>query len=509
MKNKLNQLILAFGAAKLLLHFLTNTNYGLHRDEFLYFDEGQNLAWGFMEVPPFTPFIGALADLLGGSVFAIRLFPALAGTAIVLLAGFLVKELGGKKWAIVFTCLPLVLSVALCWSNTLFQPVTFNQLFWFLTAFWLVKIIKTEEKKYWYCLGITIGIGLLTKYSIVFYLIALLVAVLMTRHRKLFTTKYPYLAMVIALLIALPNILWQINHNFPVLAHMETLSQNQLVHINWGQYLNSQLTFHFASSVVWIAGLVALFKVEQLKNYRFLGIALILTVLLIGALSGKSYYTAGAFLILFPFGGLFLENLIQKPWIRYTSIAAFIALVLLFLPFSLPLLKMDKMLQYCAFMKDKLGMDAELRWEDGKYYALPQDMADMNGWEEMAQKVAQLYHSLPPERQKTCLLYGGAYAHAGSINYYRHKYNLPKVYSFNSSYIIWAPTEVQFDNQIMIDDTPQTSSNWFQHMVLVDSIQDPYAREKGYIYYRDSAKIDVVGAWREVVLDGKKQFNLR
>ncbi len=509
MGNPLNRLILSFGAAKLLLHFLTNTNYGLHRDEFLYFDEGQNLAWGFMEVPPFTPFIGTIADLLGGSVFAIRLFPALAGTAIVVIAGFIVKELGGKKWAIVFTCLPLLLSIALCWTNTLYQPVSFNQFFWFLSAYFLFKIVKTQETKYWYWLGITVGLGFMNKYSIVFYITALLIAFLLSKHRKVFKSRFPYIAFGIAFLIALPNILWQINHNFPVLEHMQTLSQNQLVHVNWGGYLWSQLTFHFASSFVWIAGLVTLFTIKKFKPFRFLGIAMLLTVLLIGALSGKSYYTAGAFLILFPFGGLYLENLIQKNWIRYTSLAVFLTVVLLFLPFSLPLLKMDHMLNYCAFMKENLGMESELRWEDGNYHALPQDMADMNGWEEMAQKVAQLYHGLPQNKKDSCLIYGGSYSHASSLNFYRKKYDLPRIHSFNSSYIIWAPTKVLFNNQIMVDDQLQTASSWFHNMTLVDSIQNPYAREEGYIYYRDSAKIDVVGAWEDIVRERKKTFNFR
>ncbi len=138
MKVKDQTLIYIFGGLKLLLHLLTNTNFGLHRDEYLYLDEGQHLAWGFFEVPPFTPFIGWLADLLGGSVFAIRLFPALAGVLIIVLACKLVQDLGGGRWAIIFTGMALLCSPALLGSNTLYQPVSFNQLFWFLSAWSLV-----------------------------------------------------------------------------------------------------------------------------------------------------------------------------------------------------------------------------------------------------------------------------------------------------------------------------------------------------------------------------------
>lgn len=510
MKNKLNLLIFIFGGIKLLVHFLTNTNYGLHRDEFLYFDEGRNLAWGFMEVPPLTPFIGKLADLLGGEIFAIRLFPALAGATIVILSGLLVKELGGKKWAVVFTCLALVLSPALLWTNTLFQPVSFNQLFWFLTAYCLIKIINLENKKYWYLLGISVGLGFFNKYSILFYVFGLIVAIGISKHRKIIATKNFFISICIATLIVLPNVFWQVNHNFPVMGHMQDLSQSQLVHINWIDYLISQISFHFASSVVWLSGLIGLFYMTKLKQYQFLGIALLSTVLLIGVLSGKDYYTAGAFLILFPFGGIALENVLTKQWMRFTSLVLFLIMAIPFLPYSLPVLKIDRMKKYCAFMKDNLGLTSVLRWEDGKYYELPQDMSDMNGWEELSQKVAKLYHNLPKEKKENCIIYGGGYAHASSLNYYKEKYELPRVHSFSSSYIMWVPEKVNFNNQILIDDNLQTTpSKWFQNMTLIDSIQNPNAREKGYIYYRENPKIDVISEWEKVVLEQKERYNLK
>ncbi len=510
MKNKLNVLIFTFGAIKLLIHFLTNTNYGLHRDEFLYLDEGKNLAWGFMEVPPLTPFIGKLADLLGGEIFTIRLFPALAGGLIVIVSGFLVKELGGKIWAVAFTCLALVLSPALLWTNTLFQPVSFNQLFWFLTAYFLIKIINTEKKKYWYLLGVSVGFGFLNKYSILFYVLGLIVAIAISHHRKIIRTKNFFIAICIATIIVLPNVIWQVYHNFPVMTHMQTLSQSQLIHINWPAYLSSQFSFHFASTVVWLSGFIGLFYISKLRKYQFLGVSLIFTVLLIGVLSGKDYYTAGAYLVLFPFGGIVLENVLNKQWMRLTSPGLFLILALPFLPYSLPILKIEKMKKYCTFMKDNLGVTSVLRWEDGNYYELPQDMSDMNGWEELSQKVAKLYHNLPKEKRENCMIYGGGYAHASSVNYYREKYKLPKVHSLSSSYIMWTPAEVNFNNQIMIDDNLQTSpSKWFRNMTLIDSIQNPNAREKGYIYYRENPKIDVILEWKKNVLEQKKQYNLK
>ena len=157
---------------KLLIHLLTNTNYSFHRDEFLYLAEGQHLSWGYMEVPPVIAVLGWLAQSLGGSLFMVRLLPALIGSLTVFLIGVMVRDLGGKKWAQIFACAAFILSPAFMRSNTLFQPVSFNQFCWFLSAFLIVRIIKTQDPKQWLYLGIAAGVGILTKYSIAFFFAA-------------------------------------------------------------------------------------------------------------------------------------------------------------------------------------------------------------------------------------------------------------------------------------------------------------------------------------------------
>ena len=149
-----------------------------------------------------------------------------------------------------------------------------------------------------------------------------------------------------------------------------------------------------------------------------------------------------------------------------------------------------------------------LRWEDDQYYDLPQDIADMHGWEELVQRTATIYHSLSPEEQKGCMIYGGSYGHAGAINYFREKYQLPRAYSMNGSYAFWTPDVVAFDKQIMIDDVKQEASQWFATMELVDSIRDENAREVGYIYWRVHPKIDLEQAWTDFVQERKTELGI-
>jgi len=503
------KIVFTLAIFKLLIHLLTNTNYSFHRDEFLYLAEGQHLSWGYMEVPPAIAVLGWLAQSLGGSLFMVRLLPALIGSLTVFLIGVMVRDLGGKKWAQIFACLAFILSPAFLRSNTLFQPVSFNQFCWFLSAFLIVRLIKTQDPKQWLYLGIAAGIGILTKYSIAFFFASFFISLLLTPHRKWLKTKYPYLALGIALLIALPNLIWQVQHNLPVVSHMAELSQSQLKNVQPLGFLLAQFRFHQVAAIIWLPGLLYLFFGSKLSAYRILGWTYLFIILSLLLLSGKSYYSLGAYAMLMAAGGVAVESFLENKHktLKYILLFVMVAATLPALPYGLPILRVDKMKQYCAFMKDRFGQEGPLYWEDGKIYPLPQDYADMHGWEEMVAKVADLYHSLSPAERKSCLIYGGSYGHAGPINYYRKKYDLPESYSFVGSFLTWIPDSVDFDRQIMIDDRLHEQSNWFHSMQLVDQIQNPNAREKGYIYYRTDPKIDVKKEWTEVVSERKRAYN--
>jgi hypothetical protein len=505
-QTKLTPLILSFALVKLLTHFLTNTHYGLHRDAYLYYEMRNHLDWGYLEVPPMIALLAKGAELLGGSIFAIRLFPALIGALTIFLAGVLVKELGGKKWAVVFTCGGLLLSPAFLWGNTLFQPVSFNQFFWFLSAYWLVKISKTDQPKYWYALGITAGIALLTKYSIAFYFTALFIGILFSPLRKWLLRPQPWLALLIALAIFTPNLIWQFQHNFPLIHHMRELAETQLVNIRPVDFILPQFLFHLAGIILWLSGLIYTLFHKEARPYRWAGWALLFTLILIGLASGKSYYTIGAYTVLFVFGGIALEKLIVRKSIRVLFLATYFLMTLPFIPYSLPVLKLSPMVEYCAFMKEKMGFDMFLRWEDGRYYPIPQDFADMHAWEEMVANVGKVYHSLTEEEKDRTQIFGGSYGHAGAINYFKKKYDLPGAVSFSSSFLLWAPDEADFDAQLMIDNYRISESEYFESVELLDSNETRFARDPGYIYLFSQPRSEVPGAWKRIVADLKKDF---
>ena len=502
-------IILVLCLIKLFIHLITNTNYSFHRDEYLYLALGKHLSWGYMEVLPVIAVLAKIIHIFGANIFITRLFPALVGCVTVFLLGVMVRDLGGKKWAQVFACLAFILSPAFLRSNTLFQPVSFNQFCWFLSAFFIVRLIKFQNVKYWYFLGLVAGMGLLTKYSIAFFYFGFLIAILLTPHRKWFKTKYPYIAAGIALIIFLPNLIWQYFHHFPIVSHMTELSQTQLKNVNIAGFLIDQFLSHHIVSIVWLLGLLFLFFSDRLKMYRVLAWIYLFIILFLIFLSGKSYYSMGAYTMLFAAGGVAVENFLERKsaYLKYLIIVLMLVATIPVIPYGLPVLRIEKMKQYCAFMKDNYNIVSPLYWEDGNIYSLPQDFADMHGWEELAQRVSEFYYSLPPDERKSCMIYGGGYSHASSLLYYKKKHNLPEVFSFNGSFIMWAPDSVDFDRQILVDDVFHTQSSWFENMDLVDQIQNPNARDPGYIYYRTDPKIDVKQQWIDEVKENKSRYN--
>lgn len=499
-------------AIKLAVHMATSTTYGLHRDAFLYIAQSEHLDWGFVSVPPLTALIIALHQLLfGDSVFALRLIPAFVGVINLFLVGLMVKEMGGKKLAMVIGLLVYLFSPAFLRSNALLQPVSLNQMFWLLSTYVILLIVVRKEGKYWLWLGVVAGFGFLAKYSIVFLFVGFLLALILSKERKWFKTKYPYLAMGIGFILVMPNLIWQYNHNWPVVHHMAELRETQLVHVEYSGFLLLQLLMNFNSILIWISGLVFLLVLRSGKSFRILGWTYFFTLMILLFSNGKAYYTLGLYPLLFAGGGVVIEKwfIVKYKFVPYVLLAVMIINVIPAIPFSIPVFSYEKMVDHGRWAS-KFGMKELLRWEDGEYYSLPQDYADMTGWEEMASNVANVYHSLSVEDRTKCIIYADSYGQAGAIHYYRKKYKMPEAaaISFNGSFVFWIPEYTSIEMAIYITENPLEGSDFFDSMELKAQVLDPYARDRGYVYLMTEPKVDLVSAWstlREEMLSEYKR----
>ena len=227
--SRYDQVTVLFIASKILVHLLTNTNYELHRDELLYFNMAEHLSSGYATVPPLTAFLAFLSrTLFGFSVAGIRLFPALAGALTMLIMSKIVKRLGGGVTALTIALLCFLLSPGFLLLNTLFTPNAFEQLMWVMVMWLLLRMITEDNPSLWITVGIVLGLSFLFKYSVLFLIAGFAAAFFQARYNRYLKTWYFPAAILVGILIISPNLIWQYQHNWPVINHMSELNRTQL-----------------------------------------------------------------------------------------------------------------------------------------------------------------------------------------------------------------------------------------------------------------------------------------
>jgi len=289
---------------------------------------------------------------------------------------------------------------------------------------------------------------------------------------------------------------------------MEELRETQLVHVQPLSFITGQFLMLFASTLLWLPGVIALFG-KKMQKFRLLGWMYVILLGVLLVTSGKGYYTLGIYPVLIAAGAVWWENYItSKQWLRLALPFVIIVSSIGIIPYGIPVLPVDKMISYCAWMSEKMGFSSLLVWEDGIQRSLPQDYADMYGWEEMVANVSNFYHSLPPEERANCNIWGGGYAHASAILFYAEKYDLPvEVTSFNGSFVLWAKKEDDFRSQIHIDDRFSLQSSYFENVIFVDSTHNIFARDPGYIFYRTNPLVDIRSAYRKLVKENQGRWS--
>lgn len=472
-------------------YFAIDPVYELHRDEYLHLDLGKHLAWGYSSVPPITGIISYIISLLGNSMFWVKFFPALFGALTILVVWKSVEELEGSLFALILASVGVTFSV-LVRINTLYQPNSLDFLLW-TVLFWIIlKYINSEENKWLYFAAITFALAFLNKYNIGFLLLGLFPALLLTRHRVIFRNKHFYFAMIISIIIILPNLDWQYQNNFPVFHHLTALRDSQLVNVNRFDFLKEQLLFFTGSLFVIILAFLSFFIYPHFRKYKIFFLTFIFSLSIFALLRAKSYYTIGLYPIFLAFGSVYLEKLLQSGWLRYLRPVAIIVPIVLFIPMfqiMLPVLSPEEIVSKSDLF-EKFNLT---RWEDGEVYRLPQDYADMLGWRELADIVDSAF-VLIDDKENT-IIHCDNYGQAGAINYYS-KQKYAEAYTMGADYIDWYPIdEFEINNVILVkersdaDSLREKEKPLFENVEYVGEIKNEYAREMGTrVYLLSGAK---------------------
>jgi len=485
------RIIILLAIVKFCLPFILQSPvYELQRDEYLYYQQGLHLDLGYLENPPLLSYLGTISSWLGGSEFWIKFWPSLLGACTVVVTCLVAAEFGGRLFAQLIAGLG-ILTGAYLRMHSLFQPNILDIFFWTLAIYFFVRFIKTTETRFLYGFIFSLVLGWWGKYSVVFLVAAIFIALLLSQHRPIFLQRRTYLAILIGLVLILPNVWWQYNHKWPLIHHMQELQQTQLQFLNPFDFIKDQLLYLLPVVFVWIAGLIWLFKKRQ---WGFLGWTYFFVIALLIIGRGKSYYSMGIYPVLLAAGGVTLEQWTEsKRWLRPTFAIVILALTIPFIPLLLPIWKPEKLAKF--YRENKIDKTGLLKWEDQQNHPLPQDFADMLGWKELTEKTEAFFMSLPDSTKANTFVNPDNYGEAGAFKFYGKDDSFKsRTVTGNGSFILWLPDSLSFRNVIF---TGSEMPDWgffkhFEKSITIDSVTNRLSRQFGEkIFYFQN--IDTTG----------------
>ena len=432
--------IIFFALVKVLIHLYTNgfASYGIFRDEFYYVACSNRLDLGYVDHPPFSIYVLAASRFLfGESLFALRLLPALTGGILVLVTGFLTRRLGGSTFAVSLSCIAVIAAGLILGMFTIYSMNYLDYLFWILAAYVVVLLLEHQEPRYWIWLGIVLGLGLLNKTGVLWLCAGVFFGIIFTPLRSSLKTKWPYIMALVAFVLFLPYVIWNVSHNFAHLEFIGNATERKYGGITRLDFvLGAIASLNPLNVFIWIPGLYFFFFHPEGKKFRVLGIMFMATFLIL-FINGKSKseYLGPAFPMLFAGGAVMIERFSmsgRRAWIWYALPVLLVASGVLIVPLALPILPVEKYISYAQ------ALGVQPATSEGKRLSeLPQFYADMFGWEEMAKSVSEVYQSLLEEEKLHTVIFAGNYGEAGALEYFSKKYPLARIMSPHNNYWYW------------------------------------------------------------------------
>ena len=490
-------LVAALAALKLLLHLYAGRYYGYFVDELYNLALARHLAWGYVDVAPMIALIGRIElTVFGSSLSAIRLAPALAGAGLVLLTGAIARELGGRRFAQGLAALCVLLAPGILALDHFLNVNAFEPLCWMGCALLLIRIINTGDEKLWLWFGLLAGVGLETKHSMLIFGFALVAGLVLTPQRKHLFSRWLLLGGLLAFLLFLPNLLWNIQHHFPFLELQENIRRDgRNVSLSLASFFGEEtLAMLPLSAPIWIAGLWGLLR----GRYRALAFAWAIAAALILAMNPRTYYLFPAFPMLFAAGAVQFEAWLARPrlaWIKPAWCALMVLMGALLAPTIIPLLPPETYIRYA-----KATHLEQPRVENHRLGPLPQLFADQFGWEDMAAAVARVYNSLPADIRPRTAIFGQNYGQAGAIDLFGPKYGLPPAISGHQNYFLWGPRGASGESMIVMAGSQPDLESKFASVRRVAHVGHPYAMpyEHFDIFYCQGLKLSLADAWPKV-----------
>src|SRR3984893_12091485 len=474
-------MVLFLAIANFLLHLYFNNQYGYFRDEFDYMACGDHLAWGYVDHPPLIPFLMKISRLLlGDSLRSIRIIPGLATSAAAILTAMIARELGGRRFAVVLSALAFIAVPMYLNDGSVMTTNCLEPLLWMGCVYFAILAIKRDDPRYWLWCGVVAGVGLEEKYSIAVLGFGVVVGLLLTEQRRVFTRKWIWLGGALAFLVFLPNFLWNVQNQWPFAQLMHNIkADGRDVVLSPAAYFAQQvLIAHPILAPIWITGVLAFLFSALLKPYRFLGWCYLATFTVFVILKGKNYYLAPIYPAFLAAGAVVIESFITRSrqvWVKPAIIVLVVAGGAWLAPVVMPVFPVDMFISYMDHLPFKVP-----RSEHSHMRAiLPQHFADEFGWEEIVSTVNQAYSRISPEERPDCGIFAQNYGQAGAIDFLGRRYGLPPALSGHQTYFLWGPRGFSGNCLIVLDDSKEVLEREFERVEYVGKSSDnPYAMER-------------------------------
>lgn len=458
-------LLLLPSLAILALHALTNGQYGFHRDELAVLDDARHLAWGYVAYPPITPLIARLAlDVAGPSMVVLRFFSSLSLAIATTLTGLLARELGGGRRAQIIAAVAVAIAPISLLQGAIFQYVSFDYLWWVLGFYGVIRLLKSENPRWWLFIGAIAGMGMETKYTMAFWVAALAGAVLITRARRYLASRWLWGGVGIAILIMLPNLIWQFQHAFISLEFLSSIHARDVRIGRTSGFAPEQFVVSTSTFTVplWIAGLAFFLVSNAGKRFRALGWIYVLLFGLLFVAPGRSYYLAPAYPVLLAAGSVIWERwLVAMPtmWSRVARGVTWGGLAiggLLSAALVVPIAPVNSGLwRVTSTVNDTFVEEI--------------------GWPDLVDTVAGIYAALPRDERSGAAILAGNYGEAGAIDLYGPAHGLPPAISGADSYWLRGYGDPPPRTIVVLGFSAEEAAGYFTNCSVAGHVANRYA----------------------------------
>ncbi len=468
-----NILLGVVALADFLVHLAVSNNYGYFRDELYYLEDGLHPALGYVDQ---APLIGWLAIgthvLFQNSLIGIHLLPALVAAGTVLVAGLIARELGGGLLAQGLAALSTSCGLVYLATGSIFSMDSIDELLWTLGALVLIRLLKRDDPKQWLWFGVIAGIGLLNKYTILFFGVAIVVGLLLTPQRRQFLTRWPWIGGLIAFACALPDVIWNATHDWATVdfwRHYGGLTGGGPVSF----LVNQLIIFNPLNLPLVILGLIFFFSPRG-KPYRALGWAFVVLYVLLTVINAKPYFLGPIYPMVLAAGALRFEEGVQQSrwkWAKPTYLLAILASGIIFAPIAIPVLPPATFAHSYAAQLAALGNGGAGQQNAGIF---PQYLGDRFGWEELVTTVQQVEQTLPPTEQSQACVFTQNYGEASALDLLGTSAHLPPVISGHNNFYYWGYGSCTGQVLIMVNIAPQWAQQFYGQVAQAATLTCQY-----------------------------------